>query len=236
MGEERKPSEDTQDGDSVSTGVSERAADNEEDLQALLEQAEAEAAEAEAAAATARARVRSMRGEPEPAEGRFAFLRRPGPSRAAKVLAVIVIVCSLAGSGYVIWQHREVTQRRQQADAFRAAAEQGVVALTSLDFKHAKEDVKRIADNATGAYKDDFMRTADDFVKIVETSKVVSKGSVRAAAVESMNDNSAVVLTVVEEQITNSAGAKQDPRIFRMRVTVTRDGDAIKLSQVELVP
>ena len=55
---------------------------------------------------------------------------------------------------------------------------------------------------------------ADDFTKVVEQSKVVSQGTVQAAAVEldTMTDNSAVVLVACTSEVTNAAGAKQDPR------------------------
>ena len=33
-----------------------------------------------------------------------------------------------------------------------------------------------------------------------------------------------------------SAGAKDQPRTFRFRVSVVRDGDELKLSKVEFVP
>jgi Mce-associated membrane protein len=237
----------------VTTGVSRSGSDTEpEDLQTLIERAEAEAAEAEAAAAAARARARAIRsgrpdGEAEvEADDDVAtdaaqaqrpwYRRRPRWTTVAKAVAALVIVGSLAGSGYVVWQHHEVAAQRERSDEFAAAARDGIVALTSLNFNHAKEDVQRIIDNSTGSFRDDFQARADDFVKVVETSKVVAQGTVKATAVQSISDDSAVVLVVAEEQITNSAGAKKDPRVLRLSVMVTRDGDQFKLSRVELVP
>ena len=51
-----------------------------------------------------------------------------------------------------------------------------------------------------------------------------------------MSDDSAVVLVAATSHVTNAAGAKQDPRNWRLSVTVARDGDQIKLSKVEFVP
>jgi Mce-associated membrane protein len=164
--------------------------------------------------------------------------RRPRWSTVAAGLAIAVIVASLAGSVFVFLQHREATQRQRRAAEFAAAARQGVVTLTSMDFNNAKQGVQRILDDSTGSFKDDFVKMADDFTKVVEQSKVVSQGSVSAAAVDlgTMTDNSAVVLVASTSEVTNAAGAKQDPRSYRLIVTVARDGDQIKISKVEFVP
>lgn len=47
--------------------------------------------------------------------------------------------------------------------------------------------------------------------------------------------DSAVVLVVASERVTNAAGAKDEPREFRLRVTVSPDGDQLKMSKVEFV-
>ncbi len=102
----------------------------------------------------------------------------------------------------------------------------------------AKQGVQRILDNSTGSFKDDFVKMADDLTKVVEQSKVVSQGTVQAAAVDldTMTDSSAVVLIASTSEVTNAAGAKQDPRSYRLIVTVARDGDQLKISKVEFVP
>src|SRR5271157_5813428 len=150
--------------------------------------------------------------------------------------AAIVAICGLLGaSGWMLWHHHTVLAERQRSAAYVAAARQGVVNLTSLDFNKAKEDVQRVLDSATGEFRDDFQRRADDFASVVKDSKAVTEGSVTAAAVESMGKDSAVVLVMANERVTNSAGAKDDPRAFRFRVSVVRDGDQLKISKVEFV-
>jgi Mce-associated membrane protein len=149
---------------------------------------------------------------------------------------VVVAICALLGvSGWMAWHHHNVLQERQRAAAYVAAARQGVVNLTSLDFNKAKEDVQRVLDIATGPFKDDFQRRAEDFESVVKDSKAVTEGSVAATAIESMNHDSAVVLVLANERVTNIAGAKDQPRTFRFRVSVVHDGDQLKLSKVEFV-
>jgi Mce-associated membrane protein len=166
------------------------------------------------------------------------WLRRPRLATLAASLAVIVIVALLAASVYMVLEHRSASQRRQRAAEFAAAARQGVVTLTSLDFNHAKDGVQNIIDDSTGSFRDDFQKMAGDFTKVVEQSQVVERGTVQAVAVDldSMTNDSAVVLVASTSEVTNAAGAKQDPRSFRLIVTLTRDGGQLKMSKVEFVP
>lgn len=164
--------------------------------------------------------------------------RRPKWSTIAAALAILIIIGAVSGSVYMILEHRNAMRQHQRVAEFDAAARQGVVTLTSLDFNDAKEGVRRIVDDSTGSFKDDFLKMADDFVKVVEQSKVVARGTVQAAAVEwdTMTADSAVVLVACTSEITNAAGAKQDPRSYRLIVTMTRDGGQLKMSKVEFVP
>jgi Mce-associated membrane protein len=163
---------------------------------------------------------------------------RPKLSTAAAILAIIVILAASAGSVYMVMEHRDASHRRQLAAEYAAAARQGVVTLTSLDFNNAKDGVQRILDDSTGSFKDDFAKMAGDFTKVVEQSKVVERGTVQAVGVDwdSMTNDSAVVLVASTSEVTNAAGAKQDPRTFRLIVTLARDGEQLKMSKVEFVP
>lgn len=163
--------------------------------------------------------------------------RRPRLAALAASLVVIVIVASLAVSAYVVFEHRNAQQQRQRAAEFAAAAREDIVTLTSLDFNEAKAGVARIIDKSTGSFLDDFRRRAGDFTQVVEQSKLVERGTVRAVAVDldSMTNDSAVVLVASTSEVTNAAGAKQDPRTYKLVVTLTRDGAQLKMSKVEIV-
>jgi len=163
--------------------------------------------------------------------------RRPRLATLAGSLAVIIIVASLAASADIVLQHRNASHQHQRAAEFAAAAREGVVTLTSLDFNDAKAGVQRIIGNSTGSFRDDFAKMAGDFTKVVEQSKVVERGTVQAVAVDldSMTNDSAIVLIASTSEVTNAAGAKQDPRSFKLIVTLTRDGDQLKMSKVEFV-
>lgn len=177
--------------------------------------------------------------EPGPQVRRLAGRRRrPNWSTVLTGIAALIIIAAVSGSVYMIKHHEDAVRRRQLVAEFSAAARQGVVTLTSLNFQNAKNDIQRIVDNSTGSFRDDLLKTADEFGKVVEESKVVEQGTVQLAAVDldTLTRDSAVVYVASTSEVTNSAGAKQDPRNYRLIVTMTRDGGQLKMSKVEFVP
>jgi Mce-associated membrane protein len=151
-------------------------------------------------------------------------------------VAVVGSIALLGLSGAMYWHGRNVEAQRTQSAEFAAAARQGVVTLMSLDFNKAKEDVDRIIDNTTGDFKKDFQGQANSFISVAQNSKVVTEATVNAVAVQSMTNDQATVLVAVTTNVSNKASNKQDPRSWRLRVGMARDGDRIKLSKVEFVP
>lgn len=173
--------------------------------------------------------------ETEPARSRRR-LRMPPLSVTWKVAVILLICAFVAASGYMMWNRHEVNERSQRIANFVAGARQGVVNLTSMDCNKAKEDVQRVIDSSTGQFHDDFQARAKDFTTVVEQSKVVTKGTVNAAAVQSINGDFALVLVAATSRITNAAGAKDEPRNWRLKVTVKNDGGQYKMSNVEFIP
>lgn len=155
---------------------------------------------------------------------------------AAVILAVIGIAALASTSAWIVVKHRQAEHQRDLSAQFSAAARQGVVSLMSLDFNRAKEDVQRIVDSSTGQFREDFQSQAEEFAKVAESSKVVTAANVTATAVQTMTEDTADVLVAAASTITNAQGAKEDPRSWRLIVSVARDGDQIKMAKVEFAP
>jgi Mce-associated membrane protein len=206
--------------------------EEEEEVSDSADEAETEEAKEEASVETDET---AEEAEPEAKPAR-SWRRLPSLSVTWKA-AVILLICAFVGaSGWMMWQRHEISEHNQRVANFLAGARQGVVNMTSLDFNRAKEDVQRVIDSSTGQFRDDFQQRAKDFMTVVEQSKVVTQGTVNAAAVQSVDGNSALVLVAATSRITNAAGAKDEPRNWRLKVTVTEDGGQYKMSKVEFVP
>ncbi|WP_234998138.1 hypothetical protein [Mycobacterium sp. DBP42] len=162
--------------------------------------------------------------------------RRP---KLATVLAGVTILASvglLAASGYMTWFVQRADGEQQRRAEFSAAASQAAVTLMSIDSAKAQDNVKQIIDNSTGQFKEDIESSAMDLVRTAQDSKASTNATVRAAAVQSMDTDSAIVLVSAATTVSNSAGANQQPRNWRLSVTMVDDGGQIKMSKVEFVP
>jgi Mce-associated membrane protein len=222
-------------------------------------EAEEEAARAEARAEEARAHAMRLRRQVEAASEispesdypagqndkarrprRLAIswrpkLRLPGRKALGVTAAVALICASLMASAYMLWQHHVITQKRQQAAEFAAAARQAVVTLMSIDADHARDDLQRVIDISTGQLKAQVEATSSLLAKRAEESKVSTKATVEVVAVESMTDDSAVVLVAAKSDTKNPDKTKRPPASWRLSVDIARDGGQLKMSKVEFI-
>lgn len=161
-------------------------------------------------------------------------VRRLG-RKAVRIAAIMLVSASLATSGYMVWQHLTLAHEQQRAAEFAAAARRGVEMLMSIDPDHAKENIQRLIDNTTGELKSQLEVTATYMVKNAQDAKVTTKATVEDVAVESMTNNSAVVLAVVKSDTTNPDKSKRPPVFWRLSVDINRDGGRLKMSKLEFV-
>lgn len=164
--------------------------------------------------------------------------RLPRPSRSALAAAAAVVFsgATLTACGFLVWHHRDVAQQRQRTTEFATAARNAVVMMTSIDADKARDDMQRFADDTTGLFKAGILMGAEDAVRAVEQSKVSSKGAVQAVAVQSMTEDTAIVLVAAKTEFTKPGQAKPDSRSSRLVVSVQRDGGQLKVSRIEFVP
>jgi Mce-associated membrane protein len=213
---------------------------------ASLAEAEQEVSRAEARAEAARARAAELRreAEGEATEAKRAAtpsrrwpplrLRRPGRN-AAGICAAIVIAASVAATAYMAWQHLSLMREHRHAAEFTAAARRGVEMMMSIDPDHAKENVQRTIDETTGPLKSQLEATSTYMVKSAQDAKVTTKATVEDVAVESITDNSAVVLVVAKSDTTNPDKSKRPPVFWRLSVNIDRDGGQLKMSKLDFV-
>ncbi|OBI35457.1 hypothetical protein [Mycobacterium colombiense] len=222
---------------------------------------EDEVAKAEARAAAARQRLLKLRGAAEtvgadddaqdverpPAKptrtrlrlrrpGRPRWLRRPKRRTVAAGVGIVLFSASLAATGYMLWQHHIAVHNRQLAAEFSAAARQGITAFMSIDPAHAKEDVQRSIDASTGDQKDQLSVLSPLMVSKAEETKVGTKVTVEAVAVQSFSDNSGVVLVAAKTDPIGPDNAKPPPALFRLSVNMNRDGGQLKMSKIDFLP
>jgi Mce-associated membrane protein len=162
-------------------------------------------------------------------------LRRPGRKAVGIAAAAVLISASLVATAYMAWQHFALVREHRHAAEYAAAARRGVEMMMSIDPDHAKENVQRTIDATTGALKSQLEATSSYMVKSAQDAKVTTKATVEDVAVESMTDNSAVVLAVAKSDTTNPDKSKRPPVFWRISVNIDRDGGQLKMSKLDFV-
>jgi Mce-associated membrane protein len=161
---------------------------------------------------------------------------RRSPLRLATVLELALIVVLVALAGWLGFRMHQSQQAQEQREVLIRVARQGAVNLTTIDWQHADSDIQRILDSATGTFYDDFSHRSKPFIDVVKKAQSKSVGTITEAGLESQSGNEAQVLVTVSVNTSSLAGAEQDPRHWRMLITVQKAGNDVKVSNVAFVP
>ncbi|MFP1153624.1 hypothetical protein ACK280_16140 [Mycobacterium sherrisii] len=175
-------------------------------------------------------------GRPPGAKKTARRFHRPRTTTVVGGIGVLCTAALIAVSALMAHHHENLLDKQQRAAEFTAAARQVVVTLMSINAANAKDDVQHIMDSSTGPFRDEFRGAAEDFVKVAQSAKVSTKTNVQAACLESMTDDTAVVLVAANSTLTNTAGTSEQPRSWRLSVKLARDGGKIKMSSMEFIP
>jgi Mce-associated membrane protein len=152
------------------------------------------------------------------------------------LIAGLVTVLALSGLiGWLGYRAYEASALQEQRNLFLQVGRQGALNLTTIDFEHVDDDVKRIIDSATGPFYDQFQQRAQPFIEVVKQVKSKSVGNVTEAGLESESGDEAKVLVAVTVNTAVAGQPEQAPRAWRMRISVQKVGDEAKVSNVEFV-
>lgn len=153
------------------------------------------------------------------------------------LIAGLVVVLALAGlTGWTGYRGYKAYQAEKERQLFLQVGRQGALNLTTIDWQNAEADVQRVLDSATGTFYDDFQNRSAPFVQVVKQAQSKSVGTIAEAGLESASGNEAQVLVAVTVTTSNVGAPQQEPRAWRMRLTVQKVGDEAKVSNVEFVP
>jgi len=121
-------------------------------------------------------------------------------------------------------------------DELLQVARQGALNLTTIDWQHADADVRRILDGATGEFYNDFAKRSQPFIEVLQQAKATAVGTITQAGLESETADTAQALVAVSVQTSTGGEADPGPRAWRMRITVQKVGDQLKVSNIGFVP
>ena len=108
--------------------------------------------------------------------------------------------------------------------------------LMSINADNAERDVDRILDRSTGDFREELGKNRSGFLDTVRQAGATTEATVTGAGLESVDGPTAIVLVAATSRVTSIAGANNQPRSWRLRLTMVEVDDTFKASKVEFVP
>lgn len=166
-------------------------------------------------------------GGATPVEG-----RRGGRALPVAVgLALVALLVACGYLGYLVWQDRRADELRRTAveDASRL-----VVQLATYDHTDVDANLDAVVAEATPEFADRYREVSEGLRELLASGEGTSTGTALHSAVESVDDERAVVLVFLDQKVTNVTVPEGRVDASRMVVTLVRDGDRWLLDGAEL--
>jgi Mce-associated membrane protein len=157
------------------------------------------------------------------------------PHRIAVGVAIIVALLGLGG--WLAFRVHQDQQVAAQRSLYVQVARQTAINLTTINYTEVDADIRRVLDSATGGFHEEFQNRSQPFVEVVKKVQSKTEGTIaEAGLLTSTNDQAQVLVAISVKTSMSGAPPDQEPRRWRMRLTVDKNGDGAKVSKVEFVP
>jgi Mce-associated membrane protein len=158
-------------------------------------------------------------------------------SRTPIPVGVVAIVALLGVGGWLGFRFHQDQQVRDQRNLYVQVARQTAINLTTINYAQVDADIKRVLDSATGGFHEEFQTRSKPFVEVVKKVQSKTEGTIsEAGLLSSTKDQGQVLVAIAVKTSLGGAPPDQEPRRWRMRLTVDKTGDGAKVSNVEFVP
>ena len=161
-----------------------------------------------------------------------------GKSKTLRIVAwglsVLLVVAVAAATLSVIALRSQQTKDENRAGAMQAAR-QLALDFTTYNYDSWDTDAKRVLDDSTGQFKEEFAAGSNSVKTEVQTNKATSKGDVKEAAVVSNDKDSAQVLVIVNAVVTNTASKEGVERRYRIKLDLVRESSRWLTADLQVV-
>jgi Mce-associated membrane protein len=147
---------------------------------------------------------------------------RRGRLIVAWALSVLLVIALAAATLSVIALQKQRQDKSLREGAMKSAR-QLALDFTTYDYQTWDADSKRVLDDSTGQFRQEFEAGIAAVKADVGTNKATSKGDVKEAAVVSGDKDSAEVLVIVNAVVTNTASADGVERRYRIKLDMVRE-------------
>lgn len=151
------------------------------------------------------------------------------------LLSVIALAAGI-GSAYLAYTHRQHRATEDHRTALIDAASREVLNVLTVHHTSVDRDVQLILDGATGQWRQEFEPQARPFTEAVQKAEVDTTAEIAGAGVERLIEGGgAQLLITAHSKVSNAAGSHEEPRTFRVRVTMAPDNGRLKIAKMEYV-
>ena len=158
-------------------------------------------------------------------------------TRTLVIVVVAVLAAALCATAVLQWRGLHDEQgARDERQAFLQAGRQGALNLTTIRWDNADSDVQRILDGAGDPFRKDFADRSKSFIAVVKEAKSTSTGEITESGIASVDGNTAQVIVSATVKTSNVGAAEQEPRTWRMKVSVEKKDNRMLVTNVEFVP
>jgi Mce-associated membrane protein len=147
--------------------------------------------------------------------------KRPWRQYLRRSILPVLLVASLAVSGFLGWKQWQEHQIKQAGEQAQQAAINYAQVLTSIDSNNVDQNFRQVLDGATGEFKDMYTQSSVQLRQLLIDNKATAHGVVVDSAIQSESTNKVVVLVFIDQTVTNTQAP--DPRIDRSRIKITME-------------
>ena len=149
-------------------------------------------------------------------------------ARWLTALVVGLLLVALLGAALVVRTHHDRADaevRQERYGEVLAAADREVTAFVNLRYDRAASSVAAVADGATGDFRDHYDSSAAHVVHVLQAHRSTMTGQVVWSGVAAVSPDRATVIAATTGTVANtSTHGQQEPRHFRLRVSLVRAG------------
>ena len=157
---------------------------------------------------------------------------------------LILVVLSLVAAS-VLWftkgasatpgDSRAETLSRQY-EAVTKAARTETEAFLTVDYKNMDPLIAKVIAGSAGTFKEQYSRAKVTLKASAQDAQAMSTGKVLSVGVGDIDDSDAVVFVAADSQVSNtSTKGKSQPRYYRFKLTMVRQGDKWLTSDLQFV-
>lgn len=162
------------------------------------------------------------------APGRRSGARRRTVNSVLFLLAVVLLSACAVGA-VLFWQERqeraEATDLQEQYGEVLQAATTQAEAFVNIDYRSAEEGYAKVAEGATGDFKDQYDTSRESLAQVLTDNESVMTGDVLWAGVSTLDRDSATVLVATSGTVSNTQTEnKPVARNFRLQLALERVG------------